>query len=120
MADGAGDAVTSYRLTAIEFREVTERNERGDVTGIRRYRQGDVIELTGSEEQRLLRAGALAPLGGNSDHIPADPEASTADDAGKPKKAASVDAWRQYAITQGYGEGEVAESTKAELIELVG
>ncbi|WP_367582182.1 hypothetical protein [Tsukamurella tyrosinosolvens] len=113
-----------YILTAVEFRQVTSRNEKGDVTGIRRYRQGDVIELTGSEEQRLLRAGALAPLdASHSDHVHTDPgEASpnTGDGAEKPRKAAPVDDWRDFAVAQGFDRGQVDEMTKAELIAAVG
>lgn len=119
--------MTQYRLVAVAFREVTSRDAAGNVTGERRYRQGDVIDLTGSEEQRLLLAGALAPLG-----EPQEPETETDEgtdpetgepstgDTEKPKKASAVDDWREYAVGQGFDRDQVDEMTKAELVAAVG
>ena len=113
--------MTEYRLAALLFVEVTDRDERGEPLNWRRYRQDDTIEVTGSEEQRLLEAGALAPLGDTAhpaEHeagghpVAPEPHGATP----RPPKAGSHAAWVDYAVSRGV-DRELAESmTKAELI----
>lgn len=115
--------MTEYRLAALLFVEVTDRDERGEPLNWRRYRQGDTIEVTGAEETRLLAAGALAPLGdtehqADGEHEvggnPVTPEPHGA--TPRPPKAGSHAAWVDYAVSRGV-DRELAESmTKAELI----
>ena len=135
--------MTAYQLVAIEFTEVLARNEKGQPTKIRRYRQGDTIELTGSEEQRLVKAGAVVPVVEVEPVDAGDPPADDPDDQGadddpdgdsdpdsgdpddgevkRPRKAGPVDEWRAYAVAKGIVKSDdAAELTKAELIELVG
>lgn len=125
--------MTQYRLVAVEYRQVADPGQvicsecgrekpNADVV-TRRYRQGDVIDVTGAEETRLLAAGALAPLdatehqaGGDSEAgghpVAPEPHGATP----RPPKAGSHAAWVDYAVSRGV-DRELAESmTKAELI----
>ncbi|URP21163.1 hypothetical protein SEA_FRANCOIS_11 [Gordonia phage Francois] len=62
--------MTQYRLAALEYRQVVTETvcptcgheKPGVVLETKRYRQGDVIDVVGDEEVRLLAAGALAPV----------------------------------------------------------
>lgn len=134
--------MTAYQLVAIEFTEVLARNEKGQPTKIRRYRQGDTIELTGSEELRLVKAGAVVPVVevepvDAGDPPSEDPDAGDPDGSGdgdddpdgddpedgelkRPRKAGPVDEWRAYAVSKGVDADKAADMTKADLIELVG
>ncbi|UAJ16184.1 hypothetical protein SEA_MALIBO_7 [Gordonia phage Malibo] len=132
--------MTAYQLVAIEFTEVLARNEKGQPTKIHRYRQGDTIELTGSEEQRLVKAGAVVPVvevepvdAGDppvDDPDAGDPDGSDGgddsdsdpdgDEPKRPRKAGPVDDWRAYAVSKGVDADKAEGMTKAELIELVG
>ncbi|AFR48002.1 hypothetical protein [Gordonia sp. KTR9] len=133
--------MTAYQLVAIEFTEVLARNEKGQPTKIHRYRQGDTIELTGSEEQRLVKAGAVVPVvevepvdagdppaddpdgddpDGSGDGDGSDPDPDGDDELKRPRKAGPVDDWRAYAVSKGVDADKAEGMTKAELIELVG
>lgn len=140
--------MTLYRLAAVEFVRDIDHTEMCAECGRpadgprvierKRFRHGDLIEVDGAEELRLLAAGALVPVDQNegggaaaedaeavappaigSADTPVEAEADESD-GDKPKRTANVAAWRDYAITQGIDGAEAAELTKAELIELVG
>lgn len=114
-----------------------------------RYRKGDKLDLTGADERRLVRVGAVEPVKRSAPkaassakpeeskpELPADsdaevdegsdPESGEAESqvAGesveKPAKTAPVAAWREYALTQGADADEVAETSRADLITLYG
>ncbi|MGD3153855.1 hypothetical protein [Tsukamurella tyrosinosolvens] len=62
--------MTQYRLAALEWWQEVDHTTVCDACGARgerqvetiRHRQGDVVDVDGAEEARLLAAGALAPL----------------------------------------------------------
>ncbi|WFN94166.1 MULTISPECIES: hypothetical protein [Gordonia] len=134
--------MTQYRLAALEWWEVLDDptcpecgQERPDRTVRRvRHRRGDIVEVTGSEEARLLAAGALTSLdddtsaeepSGSPQTPPADPtvvqpEAPAASAPDKPKHTATRAAWAEYALSRGLDPADVEDMTRAELIEAVG
>lgn len=93
--------MTQYRLAASKFVQVLERDAQGRPTKILRLSRGDVIDVAGSEENRLLAAGALASL--NPDDVPADDTdqdaATTASESGRPRNTSAKKAWVDYAVT---------------------
>lgn len=144
--------MTQYRLAALEWWQEVDHTTVCDACGARgerqvetiRHRQGDVVDVDGADEARLLAAGALTPLEEPADD--SDDDADQAGDAGeqpaevpgtdgpvgtvesglisaeveKPKKAAPVDDWRAYAVAQGLGTELVATMSKVDLIAKVG
>ena len=62
--------MTQYRLAALEWWQEVDHTGVCDACGARgerqvelvRHRQGDVVDVDGADEARLLAAGALAPL----------------------------------------------------------
>ncbi|RDB46188.1 hypothetical protein [Tsukamurella tyrosinosolvens] len=62
--------MTQYRLAALEWWQEVDHTTVCDACGARgerqvetiRHRQGDVVDVDGADEARLLAAGALAPL----------------------------------------------------------
>lgn len=140
--------MTEYRLAATEYRQIVSDDRRcpecgqdkpGDVIE-RRYRHGDVIDVSGSEEARLLAAGALAPLAETSAATVDDESTSETDvdktdgSAGtsaasvatgdgeipRPRKAGPVAEWVAYAISKGIDQETAQSMTKSELIAAVG
>ena len=114
-----------------------------------RHRKGAKIDLTGADERRLLRIGAVEPVKRSSSKpAPAakqdeakpeetpDLDASTDEDTEsepaeddsdgpaveveKPAKTAPVAAWRDYAVAQGMDADEAGEAARADLIALYG
>ncbi|AXH47231.1 hypothetical protein SEA_DELRIO_11 [Gordonia phage DelRio] len=150
--------MTQYRLAALEYRQVVTETvcptcgheKPGVVLETKRYRQGDVIDVVGDEEVRLLAAGALAPVlevvdadepadGDNGDASGSDTGAGaqggdqsqtgtgaqTGDQSQtptRPRKAGPVAEWIEYALATGaVKERDAAEKmTKAELQAAVG
>lgn len=166
--------MTQYRLAALEWWQEVDHTTVCDACGARgerqvetiRHRQGDVVDVDGADEARLLAAGALAPLedepaddsdddAGQGD---ADASGSDGDDDGvetppadavdsgdqpaevpdsdgpvgtvesglisaelkKPKQAANVAVWVEYAVARGVDRAKAEDMTKRELIDEVG
>lgn len=111
----------------------------GQATGtptveIQRYRRGDPIDVTGSEEERLLRAGAIAPW---VDEPPAEAVEDLAVDAEpqddsvsepvgdvaeaeavpRPKATATKKLWVEYAVARGWDRDAAEDLDRQELIE---
>lgn len=92
---------------------------------------GTEADIPDEHRERLLRAAAIQPLEGHTDHVHSNPVA-VAEPVGtiesglisaepeKPKKAAAVDEWREYAVAQGFDRDQVEDMTKAELVAAVG
>ncbi len=150
MADGTGDPVTEYVLTADFFDQIVER--RPDRTALRivKHRRGAILDdLTDAEAERLLSTGAIKPyvepepvideeednLGDGEDLGDGDGDdlgegedggdSPAADEAAQPvpaqpKKTASTEEWRGYAVLRGMPEAEAAEATRADLIAKFG
>ncbi len=135
--------MTEYRLASVEYVRKEDRTPlceecgapRGDkVIARERFRKGDIIDVTGAEEARLLAAGALAPIaepepepadvaeksGDGDDADEGTDDEESAGDAKRPRKAAPVDDWREYARLQGMNADAVENMTKAELIAAIG
>lgn len=176
--------MTQYRLAALEWWQEVDHTETCEACGatrgerqveLVRHRQGDVVDIDGADEARLLAAGALAPLedepaeasdddagqddeGSDNEHPGADgadtlptdgddgadtPPADTyagdqpaevPDTDGpvgtvesglisvteKPKQAANVAVWVEYAVTRGIDRAKAEDMTKRELIAEVG
>jgi len=74
------------------------------------------LPLPEGVEQRL-EAGAIVQV--NPDGSPLTAPAEDAP-AGRPSKGASQVAWAEYAVSQGADPGDVAELSRADLIELYG
>lgn len=140
--------MSEYRLTALRFDQVLERDERGRVTKRKKYRRGDIVTGLGEKEiTRLLAAGAIVPADQEeTEEIlavvgapvpPASVPVSTEPDAGvdgepavvvdessvvveRPAQVAPKSVWVAYAVAQGLDRGEAEEQTKAELIARFG
>ncbi|WP_027500411.1 hypothetical protein [Rhodococcus sp. UNC363MFTsu5.1] len=70
-----------YLLVALQWDQITSKP--GQPTDFRRFRRGDVVELTAAEAQRLLKAGAVRHIVQpevGPDEIVVDPGDDGADD----------------------------------------
>lgn len=74
------------------------------------------LPLPESIEQRL-KAGAIVQVNADGSHL-AIPDGEAP--AGRPSKAASQVAWAEYAVSQGADPDDVADLSRADLIELYG
>lgn len=81
--------MTQYRLAALEWWQEVDHTEACEACGatrgerrveLVRHRQGDVVDVDGAEEARLLAADALAPLEGEpAEDSDADADADSDD-----------------------------------------
>ncbi|MFC7450546.1 hypothetical protein [Rhodococcus daqingensis] len=70
-----------YLLVALRWDQITSKP--GQPTDFRRFRRGDVVELTAAEAQRLLKAGAVRHIAQPElDEIVVDPGDEGADSQG--------------------------------------
>lgn len=123
-------SATEYTLLASVFYQRQQGGAR------KRFRAGDIITgLSAEKADRLLKIGAIAPIGSPApatapppaptDDAPA-PEPAENDDAppldedpapARPKAAQSVEVWRAYATAVGIPEAQAADMTKKQLQE---
>lgn len=101
----------------------------------KRFRAGDIITgLSVDKADRLLKIGAIAPIGSPAPAAPPPPapaadepdtdHSDNDDDAvvevaapARPKAAQSVEVWRAYATAVGIPEEQAADMTKKQLQE---
>lgn len=145
MADGAGDAVSDYTLTATRFDQVVERYPDGRPKQVIKHRRGDTVTgLSDSEVARLTAAGAIKPKAaaepadtgdqdtgedgdigagdqgsgdGAGDSVDAAPPSG---DPVMPGRTAKTEAWQAYAVARGMDKAEAASKSRTELIAQYG
>ncbi|MDL9938688.1 hypothetical protein QSJ18_18230 [Gordonia sp. ABSL1-1] len=85
----------------------------GDDGEVQYHYRGAVIDhLTDEAASRLVSEGFIEPMPG---------AVTRADEAGtQPGRTASVKAWRDYALAQGFDAAEVESMTRQQLIEALG
>ena len=127
--------MAEYVLIASRFDHVVERYPSGQPKTVVKYRRGDrVVDLSEADENRLRRAGAIAPW---VDEPPADAvevlavdaepqddsvaepvgEVAEAEAVPRPKATATKKLWVEYAVARGWDRDAAVDLDRQELIE---
>lgn len=125
--------MAEYVLIASRFDHVVERYPSGQPKTVVKYRRGDrVVDLSEADENRLRRAGAIAPW---VDEPPAEAVEDLAVDAEpnvvaepvgdvveaeavpRPKATATKKLWVEYAVARGWDRDAAEDLDRQELIE---
>ena len=125
--------MAEYVLIASRFDHVVDRYPSGQPKTVVKYRRGDrVVDLSEADENRLVRAGAIAPW---VDEPPADAaedltvdaeppvvaepvgDVVEAEAAPRPKATATKKLWVEYAVARGWDRDAAEDLDRQELIE---